>query len=538
MCTSKPDLPALDAEIYELEQRLLLLKRRRNSTSIIYRLPNDIFGRILRLVQAQDDSGTSRYTDSEWTGINKKWGRAMLICKRFREAALQITSLWAVIDTTIKNKEWHELCLQRAGTHELDLYGCVKYQDDESTKRTLELIPKSSAIRIVIPDVDPIEPLTQDDIEGCIDRLINHHIYKEQPLLRRLELFNETMNEERYWCHIGRTFLGGVATYLTHLLLDGCNIGDIPPLTSLNRLILRAVRVRSDCYYLTGLLHKAPNLNFLRIQEPVINQVEPLTWPAGTAHFNETLASFPSLSQLEVLQLSGRLESIGSVIHVLPIPKYNLDICVQDPHDDDTAILVNQADSEMSKLSYRMYSKAVQFIQQEMEHKSTARHTIEVNTCDDAQVVTRVVMSSEKLDHKTFGMSLRLVFSTESDKYLELNKLIRYADTFVVPQHPAQLFHNESLLKQNAHIQHLVIENATCLVKAYPDMHMDTDYIQILERIFSFRAQNNEPLWKLEFRFKGAKSDHLTSYYDGVITYGKSLQDAGWVLEVVYTYTE
>lgn len=154
-----PTAAELDAEITLLEERLYVLKRKRNAMSILYRYPLEILEHIIHFIQVEEGDDVMRYSNSRWTGLNRKWGRTMLICR----------------------------------------IALVKYDYDESTKRTFKLFDRASGIRLLIPAVDLVDrnvgvhkvEVHRSDADGSVTRVLLAPalpIEQDDPNLGRLAL--------------------------------------------------------------------------------------------------------------------------------------------------------------------------------------------------------------------------------------------------------------------------------------------------------------------------------------------------------------
>lgn len=314
----------------------------RNSDTALYRFPHDIVEKLLLLDQAQharDDP--ARHRDTSWIRVSLEWPRLMLVCRSFRESALASAKLWSTIRTDQCNPDWIKLCLERAGSYPLEIYGFIHKMSDESTKRTFELIDTVQARcwRITIP-LSPKAGVLDDDNDQVNDRLFSHFLNVKHPGLEVLEVMNPYA-DRFYRSSIsvaGSTFLGGDTTHLTYLFLDAYVFDAMPLMPALGRLVLRRYTLNSFCDNIRQMLSQTPALCFFRLDSPYLG----LDDDADTAmngdltmkdHLNgEPPVLLPHLAEAELV---GDLITIGRALAVVPNPSSKLLVHIEEPGDID-----------------------------------------------------------------------------------------------------------------------------------------------------------------------------------------------------------
>jgi hypothetical protein len=197
----------IDNEILELENRILELKWKRNSVVPITQLPNEILAQILLYVQLDwgynDNYETLLYHED--TGMDHDWTRSMLVCRRFRDAALACPLLWSYIDLTHKKKEWISLSFQRSKGCLLDVYAVMTHKNLNDVSYQIEdLIRRSLHLRLCIKCVHKTEQAKAWRSVQALTNLL--------PMLVSLHLYNETSSRNGIF---GPHELKGIS-YLAH----------------------------------------------------------------------------------------------------------------------------------------------------------------------------------------------------------------------------------------------------------------------------------------------------------------------------------
>jgi hypothetical protein len=117
------EIQALHTKIAALAQDIADTKTRRNAlTSRIAQLPSETIARIFHFLQSAQ--GHMERVSTPWIDFNWEWTRCMLVCRRFRDVAIDSPRLWSFICHEGKPPtEWIILCVTRAKTCPLTLGG-------------------------------------------------------------------------------------------------------------------------------------------------------------------------------------------------------------------------------------------------------------------------------------------------------------------------------------------------------------------------------------------------------------------------------
>jgi hypothetical protein len=314
----------LDLQIAELETRLHVIRARRNAITPFYRLPNEILERILLMLQLdlyELDTRTS--TQDIRVDRDGKWARAMLICRRFREAALDSTVLWSSINLERKYDEWVDLCLERSRAHPLVIEGVIRDSYDNETKRTFNLFHWAQQARL---HVDPDHSLTYGDSyrhERSMYEGIQALLESKNSSLTRLEVLNASRDWRYYqspYIEITRNLLGGGPSNLHTLLLASANIIDFPFMPLLERMTLQRYLITPGGQNLRQALLQTPALSYLSLEDSEIGS--DVTRDDMDIHSFHKISDEPPvpLSHLSELRFVCSTLQIGRIIHVMPNP--------------------------------------------------------------------------------------------------------------------------------------------------------------------------------------------------------------------------
>jgi hypothetical protein len=115
----------IDARIYASDSGLDF-KHGQNALLPICRLPPEIVVAIITYVQRRSWS-----FDDLFVQFNYSWVRIMLVCRYFREVAVQTPVLWTVVNHYKGSKRWRNLCIERSQTAPLCVYSRTALPPDQ-----------------------------------------------------------------------------------------------------------------------------------------------------------------------------------------------------------------------------------------------------------------------------------------------------------------------------------------------------------------------------------------------------------------------
>jgi hypothetical protein len=432
-----------------------------NCKTAFYQLPVEVIQSVLNELQIEDCDDSHSLTDPGWTGMTIEWVRAMQLCRRMREAALGAAVLWSFIDVDHESENWHELCVSRASEHSLYLRGSLRHDTDDLTRRIFDLIPRSYHVQLVIPSQEELadDPVVDEKLAVLLKNLMDKHINVQQPRLRILQICNLT----QFWIFANAAFVGGAPnSHLTSLVLHGFHIEDVPAMPVLRKLVIRQVRLDTDCSRLRKVLMGTPLLSFLRIDEPISDRIET---PATLRNVGEELQKTPPvcLPMLAVLHLCGAHLDIGRLILTLPDPSFELMIHIRDMN---TIFPVeNHMNPEMrpvlQEYSQTMYRRIVSFLHKAAEEGVLQRHELVLGDAVDFDFwyrATVVELLPDKSDVSTRRLSARLPIYDQdfSSSRINFSEIGRYAERVRVV-YADRLFDFSEFLTESENLKHLII---------------------------------------------------------------------------------
>jgi hypothetical protein len=287
-------------------------RARRNTLAAIFRLPSELMIIVLRILQQTDSlNHISDIFEMPVPSYDGRWTRMMLTCRRMRLIALQEHELWSTIECGY-NKQWIEICLERAGDLPLDLRARAH--------------PRYSW-RLSMDDYFDL-PAKLIDIYTTRARSIHVSLLREQlpetcaSALKQSAPYLQVLNIKSTPLHLNQEFLGGYFPSLRELVSDRlCSIDNPPLFTCLRYLRLR-IENELSIFGLITLFDRIPAIEILSV-----------TWKSSfnieRSIMHEALRRSPiRLDRLIALQLSGSISPIRAVLHVLPDPSDILDIYV------------------------------------------------------------------------------------------------------------------------------------------------------------------------------------------------------------------
>jgi hypothetical protein len=115
----------IDARIHASDSELDF-KRAQNALLPICRLPPEIVVAIITHMQHRSWS-----FDDLFVQYNHSWVRIMLVCRYFREIAVQTPVLWTVVNYCEGSKRWRNLCIERSQTAPLCVYSETALPPDQ-----------------------------------------------------------------------------------------------------------------------------------------------------------------------------------------------------------------------------------------------------------------------------------------------------------------------------------------------------------------------------------------------------------------------
>jgi hypothetical protein len=101
-------------------------KRAQNALLLICRLPPEIVAAIITHMQRQSWSFYNLFIQ-----FNHSWVRIMLVCRYFREVAVQTPVLWTVVNYYEGSQRWRNLCIERSQTAPLCVHSRTALPPDQ-----------------------------------------------------------------------------------------------------------------------------------------------------------------------------------------------------------------------------------------------------------------------------------------------------------------------------------------------------------------------------------------------------------------------
>jgi hypothetical protein len=272
-------------------------------------LPDELLVRIIKLMQEPEEPPGPIWPPPlfpDFLLLSFQWMRIIFVCQRLYHVACCSPRLWNVIDT-MANSQWKDICLSRAGSVPLALRArgittssadsTVVYE--ERVRTVLQILPRAYAIDLVVP----FSPTLTDAL--C----------DPAPLLQHLTC--------RMRFTLTYKILGGCASALIVLELDGIDILSSPNFPVLQHLHLNNVRCLDNVDALLGLIGKAP-----MIEEVIIHGIVVLVRPRKNLQpSNQLVLDLPYLRNVNI---SDCAEIIRDVLRRLPDPLEDLSLRIQD----------------------------------------------------------------------------------------------------------------------------------------------------------------------------------------------------------------
>jgi hypothetical protein len=287
-------LEDFDARIYVLERELAALKTKRNDLLPIYRLPPEIVADVFKLVQHGCRSVDKM---DPWETYDNRWYDIMLVCRRFREIAVDTPALWIMMDYGAHPPDWRGLCMHRASR----LLFCIR----NSTRHSLTILPRAQTLEI------------RD--RAVADEILN----VPMPALHALHIaLNKGANEEEY---LDLHKISHYSPALAYIGLTNVPLDALPPLHSLRRIELKSVVVCDGLNGLFKLLSQVASVEVLCLCYLDFDGAEP------PRDLEKTHVCLPCLRSLLVADAP---KSVESYLRVLPLPTLALGISARHVHDE------------------------------------------------------------------------------------------------------------------------------------------------------------------------------------------------------------
>jgi hypothetical protein len=280
-------LEEFDTRILELERQLVAVKTEGNNLLPVHRLPPEIVAKVFKLIQ----HGCQTVDEIRpWQTYDYMWLDVMLVCRRFREVAVQTSALWNMVDHETRSPDWIQLCLERACNQSL----CIRDSIGESTK----LLHRAWSLEL-------------DGIEAVSTQVLN----SLQPTLHALHIngFNEQDQEQVFRFAQSDLHADLALAYLSlsHLCLQGILVRH-----SLHRIQLDNVVISTGWDGLMQILRQVPSVQILCLRHLALNSDDVV---------RSRMVSLPCLHSLLVVDTS---EAVRRYLHMLPQPTLALGISV------------------------------------------------------------------------------------------------------------------------------------------------------------------------------------------------------------------
>jgi hypothetical protein len=396
----------IDTELADVAQRILdlqnherTLKTRRNSLTLICRIPNDVLLRIFSILVQLDHPSLlaafrPRGKPTRWGQNTSKaiphphgpdstaWAHITWVCTHIRRVALDTPLLWRHID--FERRAWARLCLERSGT--VPIFACVWGSFDEEALR-------AAAHRMQRLSVSAAESQTRE-------ATMNAFLKSELPLLETLH------NTSGGAFELSDRFLSGQASKLTSLsLTNGLLTGSTPSLPALTHLTLRSMTVAGSFEALFNLLDNAPGLTDLLLMAMVPSQ-RLRDIPASTNQ--PTTRECVSLPKLASVYLYNTILHTSAILSGLPNPLASLYVA---PTGQD--MLQSNSSPSWSSTIARIYDFA--------QYRSLTICAVVVRKLDEASERERIfdlqlVVKTNTHPDSTYGASGETAGSKRSSK--------------------------------------------------------------------------------------------------------------------------
>jgi hypothetical protein len=276
-------IQALDERIAALERELLAVKRQRNALVTALSLPSEVLADILRYTQHPDGLENAKL---QTLGYDRKWVRIMLVCRVWRDVAVQTPVLWTIVDSGCT--PWIELCDQRSSGMPLHLDG-----NSQRFKQQMSRAKSLNTVYAVDPDLD----------EDVID------LSAPAPRMEALRIITTAAFPGEVV--IGQSFLQGTPSSLVHLELNGygMRVERAPPMPSL--CFLKLVRPLISVEFVAELGRQAPSLETLIFDHPSMSVLGTELTPRAQI----------SLAKLRTLVVAGETPYVCALLQILPTPR-------------------------------------------------------------------------------------------------------------------------------------------------------------------------------------------------------------------------
>jgi hypothetical protein len=291
----------LDAQIVDMECKLLELKSRRNALVPICRMPPEIIVWIIKTIQGRQEDDKDAKTFSA-RALDTEWRQFTLACSYIRRVAINNPEVWACIDGSWM-KKWIEASVEHSKEAPLTIRSVCDSEGRNNRSVVLRLLPRAMAASFQLSNY-------RENIRTQIalnDRPLPH--------LRFLKYASS-------WISMKQTFLGGAIQQLQSLDLQSVRIEGIPEGDFSSLRYLRLARfetyTKHDIQALMQFLANAVNLEDINIGLSGV-----FTEPARSVPLDKI-----ALPNLRSLQLSGGLVPLWILLQSLPDPKLTLSITI------------------------------------------------------------------------------------------------------------------------------------------------------------------------------------------------------------------
>jgi hypothetical protein len=323
-------LASFEARIHDLEQlnqdgsdpeinaQLLVLKKERNAMTPLGAVPDDIIVRILAELTVWP-YWTTEYFQIDCSLPCSDWLAAMLTCFHIRMVAIHTPALWSLIDGSAP-PAWITLCMQRAGTHPIDVKHLGLYETP--FKQIMEL---AGRVLGVARTADITlggqigEIIDADQVPGQLKIMFSNMSSN----LRYLQLACESDIDTP----VTTNYLHGRCDCLIELSLDYFFIQDPPWFPRLQRLKIERIRHRDDDW--TSWLIFLKNLPMLEVlflgRTGLWNMFELYDDLASSIRAKPKI----SMPYLRVLSIEDDIHAVNLLVDALPTPSQALSITVE-----------------------------------------------------------------------------------------------------------------------------------------------------------------------------------------------------------------
>jgi hypothetical protein len=362
-----------DAQIAVLEAQLIDLKRKRNDKLPFFTIPSELIIRIIKLSRGWDPRYENTSSLSAWRNVDlrgdhyitdtepedidndvydnkdkqdgkdsgiklahwdtfKGWGALLRTCTRLRALATQAQELWAYI-----NSNWEDRTIDRhisrAGSHNLILdldLDCARPAHVDAI--TTKLFAAAHAVQIIA---------ARSKINIIVNTLRNPA--PELMELQLLDYHENYMDNEQTSFQLDSTFLGGRSSSLRILhIVNGCFHKSSPVLSMLCYLGLDSMQIKEGFHVLARFLQSCSlleNLVLLRLQ--IVD--------AKNVRNNLTSKKPLILPHLRSIELEGSLDSVHSLICLLPNPHTRLSIQIDSEYSSNHPLHLPSSSATMDR---------------------------------------------------------------------------------------------------------------------------------------------------------------------------------------------